>query len=107
MHVVQNTWSDVTRPELNAFIAIFLAMALNILPAISDYWYADEMLGNAWIKQIMPRDRFQAINRYKTDVSGWYHQSDDEETGGITHCMVCTKGTRDAKTLGRRNAPYD
>ena len=64
LRVVQNTWSDVTRPELNAFVAIFLAMALNILPAISDYWSSDEMLGNAWIQQIMPRDRFQAINRY-------------------------------------------
>ena len=40
-------------------------------------------------------------------LSGWYHQSDDEETGGIRHSVVCSKGTKDAKTLGRTNTPYD
>ena len=34
---------------------------------------------------------------YVQVLSGWYHLTDDEETGGITCYMVCTEGTRDAK----------
>ena len=40
-------------------------------------------------------------------LSGWYHQSDDEETGGITLSMVCTKGTKDAKPSGHKGTPND
>ena len=56
-------WTPLSAAELNAFLIIFVAMALNSLPAINDYWSAEAMLGHHWIKNIISRDRFKAISR--------------------------------------------
>ena len=57
-------WTPLSAAELNAFLTVFVAMALNPLPAVNDYWSAEAILGHHWIKNIMSRDRFKAINRY-------------------------------------------
>ena len=56
-------WTPLSGPELAAFLAIFIAMGINCLPAIEDYWSANPILGNTWIKRIMSRNRFRVINR--------------------------------------------
>ncbi|XP_026215427.1 activating transcription factor 7-interacting protein 1 isoform X2 [Anabas testudineus] len=52
----------VALPELMAFIAIVILRGLIKLPALPDYWSAT--LGHQRIKDIMPRERFQAIMRH-------------------------------------------
>ena len=44
---------------------------------------------------------------YVQVLSGWYHLTDDEETGGITCYMVCIEGTGDAKLAMLIPTPYD
>ena len=56
-------WTPITGNELAAFLAIFIAMGINSLPAIDDYWSSDPIMGNEWIKSIMVRNRFRVINR--------------------------------------------
>ena len=50
--------------ELQAFIAINLAMGLLRLPQIRDYWSRSEVLATPWFRSIMSRDHFLRILRY-------------------------------------------
>ena len=47
--------------ELQAFIAINLAMGLLRLPQIRDYWSRSEELATLWFRSIMSRDHFLCI----------------------------------------------
>ena len=50
--------------ELQAFIAVNLAMGLLRLPQIRDYWSKSEVLATPWFRSIFSRDRFLQILRY-------------------------------------------
>ena len=57
-------WTPLTGPEFAAFLAVFVAMGINCLPAVDDYWSDNPIMGNSWIKSVMTRNRFRVINRY-------------------------------------------
>jgi len=47
-------------------------MGINQKPAIAHYWSTDPYLGNQGIRSVIPRERFEALNRY-------LHLSDSEQ----------------------------
>ena len=47
--------------ELQAFIAMVIAMGMLRLPRVRDYWCTDEMLSTPWFPAVMSRDRFFKI----------------------------------------------
>ena len=52
---------QTTIDELAAFLGINILMGINRLPAIKDYWSAEEGLGNPLIQKAMTRSRFFEI----------------------------------------------
>jgi len=55
---------ELTVEELQAFIAIHIAMGLLHLPQIKDYWATSVVLATPWFPSIMARDRFLTILKY-------------------------------------------
>lgn len=62
--MTETNWNDVTVPELQAFLAIFIVMGIKKLPQMDMYWSTNDMIGCPWISQTMTRARFQMINRF-------------------------------------------
>lgn len=50
--------------ELQAFIAMNIAMGMLRLPQIRDYWVTEDIISTPWFPPIMSRDRFFQILRY-------------------------------------------
>ena len=50
--------------ELQAFIAMNVAMGMLRLPQIRDYWATNDILSTPWFPAIMSRDRFFQLLRY-------------------------------------------
>lgn len=60
-----NNWSMVTIKEFLSFISIVFIMGIvKIGGNRRDYWSNDPLVGNAFVKSIMSRRRFEAILRY-------------------------------------------
>lgn len=56
-------FSEFYLEELQAFIALNVAMGMLKLPEIKDYWCTNVILSTPWFSSIMPRDRFFTILR--------------------------------------------
>jgi len=56
--------SNLVVEEVQAFIAINIAMGLLKLPQIKDYWCRNDIIATPWFPAIMSRDRFFSIMRY-------------------------------------------
>ena len=54
-------WTDVTIPELKAFIGCLILMGIHVLPNLESYWSSDPVLGVADISKVMTEKRFQKI----------------------------------------------
>ena len=48
----------VTKKELKVFLGINLAMAINKLSTIAEYWRVDNLIDNDFIQYTMIRERF-------------------------------------------------
>ena len=57
-------WYPTTPDEMKAFIGINIIMGIDQKPAIAHYWSTDPYLGNQGIRSVIPRERFEALNRY-------------------------------------------
>ena len=57
-------WSDVTREEIMAFLALNIGMGIVSLPSMPDYWSTEPILSHPWFASVMPRNRFRQILRY-------------------------------------------
>ena len=49
--------------EMKAFLGINLAMSINKMPSLDDYWSTNPFLGNKGINEVMTRNRFKEILR--------------------------------------------
>lgn len=54
-------WSEVTIPEMQAFIGMIILMGVNNLPAIDLYWSSNPLFYNPTIASIMTCKRFKKI----------------------------------------------
>ena len=54
----------VTESEIAAFMGVNIAMGIVNLPSVREYWSTNPVLRPLWFGQVMPRNRFYAINRY-------------------------------------------
>lgn len=54
-------WTDTNDNEMRKFLAILMLMGIDRLPDMRLYWSNDDMFANAFIKRMMPRDRFITI----------------------------------------------
>ena len=58
----QYKWSNLTVPELKAFLGVIILMGIARVPRIVDYWSQDSTLGEyPVITNAFPRNRFWAI----------------------------------------------
>ena len=57
-----NKWREVTAHELKVYFAVCTIMRINSLPSITDYWSADQYIGNMGIQKIMTKIHFEEIN---------------------------------------------
>ena len=57
-------WTQITLPELRAYMGFCILMGINRLPCIEDYWRRDPALHYAPIADRITRDRFRDISRY-------------------------------------------
>ena len=60
------TWTDshfkkITEDDIKTYIGIRIIIAIDPKPCAEDYWSTDPALGNAYISQTMPRNRFFSI----------------------------------------------
>lgn len=65
--------------ELQAFVAMNIAMGMLRLPQIRDYWATDDILSTPWFPAIMSRDRFFQILRYLHLVDSSLQRKKGEE----------------------------
>lgn len=54
-------WSDVTVPEIKAFIGCLIAMGIHQLPALKNYWSSDPFLRVDSVASVMTANRFKKI----------------------------------------------
>ena len=57
-------WKDTSREEMQAFFGLHVLFGYHNLPKASLYWSKDEILGVAFVKRVMPRDRFDKLQQY-------------------------------------------
>ena len=57
-------WSQVTVPELQAYIGFMILMGIVHLPSIYDYWKRDEVFHYSPVASRISRDRFFELHRY-------------------------------------------
>ena len=57
-------WYDTTREEMEAFFGLHMLFGYHKLPETCSYWSKDETLGVAYVKKVMPRDRFDKLTQY-------------------------------------------
>ena len=57
-------WKDTSREEMQAFFGLHVLFGYHNLPKASLYWSKDETLGVAFVKRVMPRDRFDKLQQY-------------------------------------------
>jgi hypothetical protein len=54
-------WSDVSVPEVKAFLGIIINMGLIPLPDIKDYWSSERKSQTKFFGDVMSRDTFLHI----------------------------------------------
>ena len=57
-------WTQITLPELRAYMGFCILMGINKLTHIEDYWRRDPSLHYSPIADRITRDRFRDISRY-------------------------------------------
>lgn len=57
-------WTDVTRREIKAFLAVLIHMGLTSCFNIREYWSKDDTFRIPGIARVMTRDRFDDIKRF-------------------------------------------
>lgn len=57
-------WKDTSREEMQAFFSLHVLFGYHNLPETSLYWSNDETLGVAFMKRVIPRDRFNKLKQY-------------------------------------------
>ena len=57
-------WSQVTVPELQAYIGFMVLMGIVHLPSIYDYWKKDEVFHYSPVASRISRDRFFELHKY-------------------------------------------
>ena len=57
-------WQNTSREEMQAFFGLQVLFGYHNLPETSLYWSKDETLGVAFVKRVMPRDRFDKLTQY-------------------------------------------
>ena len=57
-------WYPTTSSEMRAFVGVNILMGIDQKPELSHYWSTDDFLGNAGIRRVFPRDRFESLCRY-------------------------------------------
>ena len=57
-------WSQVTVPELQAYMGFMILMGIVHMPSIYDYWRKDEIYHYSPIASRISRDRFFELHRY-------------------------------------------
>ena len=55
------SWTDVTKEEIKAFLAIIIMMGIVHKPDVNSYWSLDELLATLSFSTMMTRDRFKLI----------------------------------------------
>ena len=55
---------DTSREEMQAFFGLHVVFRYHNLPKTSLYSSKDETLGVAFVKRVMPRDRFNKLQQY-------------------------------------------
>ncbi|XP_071136368.1 piggyBac transposable element-derived protein 4-like [Mytilus edulis] len=63
-HARSNEWSPVSYAEMRAFIGLVLAMGIVKKTSIESYWEASGISETPNFRDVMSRNRFQAILRY-------------------------------------------
>eukprot|EP00111_Clytia_hemisphaerica_P021996 TCONS_00064679-protein len=58
------SWSDVTKEEIKAFLALIIMMGIVHKPDVNSYWSLDELLSTPSFSTIMNRDRFKLILKF-------------------------------------------
>ena len=61
-HARQRRWKDVTKKEMQTYIALALLMGVVRKPCIEDYWSTDPTISTPFFASVMSRNRFQAIS---------------------------------------------
>lgn len=64
------SWKDTNDMEMRSFMGILLAMGLNKVPHMNDYWSKKSLYQNEYIASIMNRDRFLILFKF-------WHFTDD------------------------------
>ncbi|XP_054726603.1 piggyBac transposable element-derived protein 4-like [Anastrepha obliqua] len=59
-----NMWKDTDRQEIMEFLAIVMYMGMVKYPAITDYWKPSTLFKNAFVPQVMARNRFQILLKF-------------------------------------------
>ena len=54
-------WSPLSLAELDAFIGIYILMAIHVLPQLKHYWSSDSLLGVPAVSKVMTAKRFKEI----------------------------------------------
>lgn len=58
-------WSEVGRPEMKAFLGLWLAMGVVVKKSMRDYWRDDNsMYATPKFNKVMPRERFFSILKF-------------------------------------------
>jgi hypothetical protein len=65
-------WIDISKDEMERFLAILMLMGIHRLPEIRLYWSNNEMFANALIKKTMSRDRFVSI------LNNWHFSNNED-----------------------------
>jgi hypothetical protein len=58
---IWSSWSDVSVPEMKAFLGLIINMGLVSLPDIKDYWSSEWITQIQFFGDVMSRDRFQQL----------------------------------------------
>ena len=56
-------WRKTSREQMQAFFGLYVLFGDHNLPETSLYWSKDETLGVAFVKRVMPRDRFDKLTQ--------------------------------------------
>ncbi|XP_054726406.1 piggyBac transposable element-derived protein 2-like [Anastrepha obliqua] len=59
-----NMWKDTDRQEIMEFLAIVIYMGVVKYTAITNYWNPSTLLKNAFVPQVMARNRFQILLKF-------------------------------------------
>ena len=57
-------WQNRSREEMQAFFSLHVLFRYHNLSKTSLYWSKDKTLGVAFVKRVMPRDRFDKLTQY-------------------------------------------